>query len=116
VYVDLVGDPSDTRGQYSDARPGDPKPGDPRAGIDRMFRAADRALGAVGELLGVPAERARERARAAGMQLSRWRIEEAIDADRGTPAWIVTNGVDRAECSSPEFADRVLTLLAHGGR
>ena len=38
-------------------------------------------------------------------------VEEVIDADTGRPVFIVTNGRDRAECSSRAFALRVKDAL-----
>lgn len=45
------------------------------------------------------------------VQRRRFSVEEVIDADTGRPVFVVTNGRDRAECSSREFADRVRGAL-----
>jgi hypothetical protein len=108
-----MGDPSDTRGQYNDSRTAEP--GNLNAGIDRAFAMADRGVAAIGELLGVSAPKAREQVRRAGVTMSRWRIDEVTDAHSGQPVWIVTNGLDRAECNTPEFATRVLDALNGAG-
>lgn len=40
-----------------------------------------------------------------------FRVVESIDAGDGRTVWVVTDGADRAECSSPEFARRVQVAL-----
>lgn len=40
-----------------------------------------------------------------------FRVVEATDADTGRTSYVVTNGRDRAECSSAEFAARVRDAL-----
>jgi hypothetical protein len=40
-----------------------------------------------------------------------FRIIESIDAQTGSEIWVVTNGRDRAECRSQEFATRVRAAL-----
>lgn len=40
-----------------------------------------------------------------------FRIVEAIAAETGTPIFIVTNGAQRAECTTRELAEQVLRML-----
>lgn len=40
-----------------------------------------------------------------------YRVIDSIDASTGAQTWVVTNGRDRAECSSQELAARVRAAL-----
>lgn len=42
---------------------------------------------------------------------SPYRVVESIDSESGRTLWVVTDGHDRAECSSAEFASKVLVSL-----
>lgn len=49
--------------------------------------------------------------RSVAIATSRFRVVDAIDAGTGAETWVVTDGRDRAECNSAEFARRVRVAL-----
>ncbi len=99
---------------------------DPRPTIDRAFAVADKVMTVIGDLVGAPlpqTPRAREVAHQAPSTsaqstnapgVTRFRITEATDAETGQAFWAVSNGTDRAECNSPELAQRVFDALSNG--
>ncbi len=92
--------------------------------MDSLFDFADDVLDGVEQVLGPPAERSAQpapsppsrRGSSAGSPSSstvivrrQFRVIEAIED--GDPVWVVTDGRDRAECSSAAFANRVRDSL-----
>lgn len=45
------------------------------------------------------------------LAVQKFRVHEALDAQTGATVYVVTDGQDRAECSSRAFAERVRGLL-----
>lgn len=66
---------------------------DPRAAVPR---AATRGTVVSGE---------------SALTRQRFRVVESIDAQTGATQWVVTDGVERAECSSATLAERVRVAL-----
>lgn len=105
------------------------------SGIDSFFDLAERTLDAIGapplgprQATVVPSARTQTRAARSSsapapapgassnstslaVTAREFRVVDAIDAQTGSPSWVVTNGRDRAECSSRDFAERVRTAL-----
>lgn len=101
-FFDLADDLLDTIGA----------PAAPPRRSSRSSRQADARQGASSPSPSLAPDHAPQ-AVATGGALARqsYRIIESIDATTGAQAWVVTNGQDRAECSSQEFAARVRAAL-----
>lgn len=41
----------------------------------------------------------------------RYRVVESLDAQTGAMCWVVTDGIDRAECGTAQFAQKVKAAL-----
>lgn len=48
---------------------------------------------------------------ATAVAVRRFRIIEAIAAETGTMIFVVTNGTQRAECSTREMAEKILSMM-----
>ena len=45
------------------------------------------------------------------LAVRQWKIIEALDAQSGAAIFVVTNGRERAECSTRELADKLVRML-----
>ena len=102
--------------------------------IDRVYDFAERAVEGIGRVLGVDvstpikgkvelADRRAARAlppatpaqRALPAPTRPWEVVEALDSGTGAPVFVVTNGVESADCKSREFAEQVLAAMTSLG-
>jgi len=84
------------------------RPGAATAGEARRASPRDQARPAPGRPTPTTASRALARTVVSGA----FRVDDVIDAETGRAVYVVTNGRDRAECNSREFAERVRASLA----